>query len=132
MVTYSNKVSICVEAPNPNKCTEGQYITINGKAYKYEYSQKSLPPSTYDKYPSTPDFCIYYTGAYIVYGGDGNIIYYQTIPSLAGCYCYPGMPCSNLSVKSDGTWFQTDGNGHWFAGINLSGEAGQIRILWNE
>jgi len=132
MTVKSNQVSICVEAPNPNKCTEGQYITINGKAYKYEYSPNAFPPSTYDKYPPVPDFCVYYTGAYIVYNPDGGILEYQTIPSLAGCYCYPGMPCSNLSVKSDGTWFQTDGNGHWFAGINLSGDAGQIRILWNE
>ena len=132
MTVKSNQVTVNVEASNPNKCTEGQYITINGKTYKYEYSPKTMPPSTYNKNPATPDFCIYYTGAYIVYGADGNIIYYQMIPSLAGCYCYPRVPGSNLYVVSDGTWFQTDGNGHWFAGINLSGEAGQIRILWNE
>ena len=134
MTIKSNQVSICVETPNPNACTAGQYITINGKTYKYEYSPNPFPPSTYDKYVSIPNFCVYYTGAYIVYNPAGGILEssYPNPPVVPiGCYCYPRAPCSNLFVSSDGTWFQTDGNGHWFAGILLN-NMWQIRILWNE
>ena len=140
MVVRSNQVSVCVEAPNPNACTAGQYITINGKTYKYEYSPNPFPPSTYNQYPTLPDFCIYYTGAYIVYNPDGGILEYSyPNPPIVpiGCYCHPGVPCSNLSVGKN-TWFWTDGNGHWFAVISLnessqgSINSWQIRILWSE
>jgi len=134
MTVKSNQVTVNVEAPNPNKCTEGQYITINGKTYKYEYSPNAFPPSTYNKYPATPDFCVYYTGAYIVYGPDGGILEYSTSgPPIVpiGCYCYPEIPGSDLFVGKEATWFQTDGNGHWFAAIYLN-SSWQIRILWSE
>jgi hypothetical protein len=141
MTVKSNQVNITVEAPNPNKCTTGQYITINGKAYQYEYSPNAFPPSTYDKSVPTPDFCVYYTGAYIVYNPspNGGILEYSTSPPPIvpiGCYCNPGIPGSDLFVGKD-TFFRTDGNGHWFATISLNTTQGfinswQIEILWNE
>ena len=130
---YSNKIAITVESPNPNKCTVGQYITINGKTYKYEYTPTPFPPSTYDKYPATPNFCVYYTGRYIVYSAEGILLDSGSGLVPTGCYCYPRVPGSDLFVSNDATWFQTDGKGNWFAGIylNTSEWSWQIRILWS-